>query len=219
MFNHSCLPNCLWYLIGDCLFIYVCSSTIRQDDELTISYCPLWISSLNQRMNYLRQLNVNSCRCLLCSYDHSNMPQYEIELKKFVNLRALARQTNLSKEKRLEFIQKLKSIYEFLTKKFRQRPVGFLGEFYDLEILSQSLRDENNLTKDIQQFLDERQESFLQRLARVCRFTIKNLPKLNNSIVLFGNHMQVFDFKRTKIPVFSFVLVTSRLSFTELQSY
>src|SRR5271163_2539335 len=24
MFNHSCLPNCMWYLIGDYLFIYVC---------------------------------------------------------------------------------------------------------------------------------------------------------------------------------------------------
>ncbi len=198
MFNHSCLPNCLWYLIGDCLFIYVCASNIRQGDELTISYCPLWISSLNERTFHLRQFGIMSCRCLLCSYDRSNMPQYEIELKKFSNLRALSRQKNLSCNQRFDYVQKLKRIYEFITKKYRQRPIGFITEFVDLEYLSHYFQNDRQETKptddkknEIQEFLDERELSFLQRLSRVCRFTIKDLPKVGNPIVLFGAQTQV----------------------------
>ncbi len=191
MFNHSCLPNCLWYLIGDCLFIYICASNIRQGDELTISYCPLWISSLNERTFQLRQFDIHSCRCVLCLYDRSNMPQYEIELKKFVNVRALSRQKNLSREKRFDYVKKLKCIYEFLTKKFRQRPIGFLTEFVDLEYLTHYFRNESHNQPEIEEFLEEREYSFLQRLSRVCRFTIKDLPKVGNPIVLFGIQMQV----------------------------
>jgi hypothetical protein len=205
MFNHSCLPNCLWYLIGDCLFIYVCASNIRQGDELTISYCPLWISSLNERTYQLRQFSINSCRCLLCSYDRSNMPQYEIELKKFSNLRALSRQKNLSKEKRFDYVEKLKKIYELITKKFRQRPIGFITEFVDLEYISNYFQHDSqeNIEQNIQEFLDERQLTFLQRLSRVCRFTIKDLPKVGNPIVLFGIQMQV---STDSLSFFVFVL-------------
>ncbi|CAF3873664.1 unnamed protein product [Rotaria sordida] len=195
MFNHSCLPNCLWYLIGDNLFIYVCASNIRQGDELTISYCPLWISSLNQRTFQLRQFGITSCRCLLCSYDRSNMPQYEIELKKFSNLRALSRQKNLSCSKRFNYIEKLNHIYEFITKKFRQRSIGFINEFIDLESISKYIQYENNndiINEDkIQTFLNEQQLSFLQRLSRVCRLTIKDLPKIGNPIFLFGTQIEL----------------------------
>ncbi|CAF3437680.1 unnamed protein product [Rotaria sp. Silwood1] len=199
MFNHSCLPNCLWYLIGDYLFIYVCASNIRQGDELTISYCPLWISSLNERTLQLRQFGITSCRCLLCSYDRSNMPQYEIELKKFSNLRALARQKNLSRLKRFNYIEKLKYIYEFITKKFRQRSIGFINEFIDLEYISKYIQhdynNENNNNHinehEIEKFLNEQQLSFLQRLSRVCRLTIKDLPKIGNPIFLFGTQIQL----------------------------
>jgi hypothetical protein len=118
------------------------------------------------------------------------MPQYEIELKKFFNLRALSRQKNLSCEKRFGYVEKLKNIYEFLTKKFRQRPIGFITEFNDLEYILRYFQRENN-QQNIQEFLEERELSFLQRLSRVCRFTIKDLPKINNPIVLFGTHMQV----------------------------
>ncbi len=210
MFNHSCLPNCLWYLIGDCLFIYVCSSNIRQGDELTISYCPLWISSLNERAYQLRKFGINSCRCLLCSYDRSNMPQYEIELKKFSNLRALSRQKNLSKEKRFDYVEKLKRIYEFITKKFRQRPIGFITEFVDLEYISHYFQHESHENEQaIQEFLDERELSFLQRLSRVCRFTIKDLPKIGNPIVLFGIQMQVSTNVWKENDLFSFFFLVT----------
>ncbi|UJR38207.1 hypothetical protein I4U23_030880 [Adineta vaga] len=194
MFNHSCLPNCLWYLIGDYLFIYVCSSNIRQGDELTISYCPLWISSLNDRAYHLRQFDIHSCRCLLCSYDRSNMPQYEIELKKFTNLRALARQKNLSINQRFDYVQKLKCIYEFLIKKFRQRPIGFINEFIDFEQILKYFQQENldtSRSNEIQQFLEDQQLSFLERLSRICRFTIKDLPQIGNPIAFFGIQMQL----------------------------
>jgi hypothetical protein len=119
------------------------------------------------------------------------MPQYEIELKKFVNVRALSRQKNLSREKRFDYVKKLKCIYEFLTKKFRQRPIGFLTEFVDLEYLTHYFRNESHNQPEIEEFLEEREYSFLQRLSRVCRFTIKDLPKVGNPIVLFGIQMQV----------------------------
>ncbi|CAF4731667.1 unnamed protein product, partial [Rotaria socialis] len=167
MFNHSCSPNCLWYLIGDYLFIYVCASNIRCGDELTISYCPLWISSLNERTSQLRQFGITSCRCLLCSYDRSNMPQYENELKIFSNLRALSRQKNLSRSKRFNYLKKLKEIYEFIKKKFRQRSIGFINEFVDLENLSHYFQhkcDENNHDDideiEIETFLNEQESSF-----------------------------------------------------------
>ena len=214
MFNHSCFPNCLWYLIGDYLFIYICASNIRQGDELTISYCPLWISSLNERSFHLRQFGIRTCRCLLCSYDRTNMPQYENELKKFSNLRALVRQKNLSREKRFDYLRKLKRIYDFLSKQFRQRPIGFLTEFVDLEYISHYFRDDHQF--EIQEFCEERQISFLSRLLRVCRFTIKDLP---NPIVLFGVQMQVSSFNRENlfsIIIHCFHLVTHPSSRTLL---
>ncbi|CAF1930772.1 unnamed protein product [Rotaria magnacalcarata] len=201
MFNHSCSPNCLWYLIGDYLFIYVCASNIRCGDELTISYCPLWISSLNERTSQLRQFGITSCRCLLCSYDRSNMPQYESELKTFSNLHALSRQKNLSRSKRFSYLKKLKEIYEFIKKKFRQRSIGFINEFVDLENLSHYFQhkcDENNHDDideiEIETFLNEQESSFLQRLSRVCRLTIKDLPKIGNPMSLFGTHMQLLAY-------------------------
>ena len=187
MFNHSCLPNCLWYLLGDCLFIYVCSSTIRAGDELTLSYCPLWIGSLQERATLLRPFGIGSCRCSLCSYDRSNMPQYEIELKKFVNLRALAREATLSPSKRFVYVKQLKQIFESLSKRFKQRPMGFIREFLDLESIDELLPH----TCEFQEYLLERQLSFLVRLSRVCRFNSKDLPKLGNPLVLFGRQMQV----------------------------
>jgi hypothetical protein len=220
MFNHSCLPNCLWYLIGDCLFIYVCASNIRQGDELTISYCPLWISSLNERTSQLRQFGIISCQCLLCSYDRSNMPQYEIELKKFLNLRALSRQKNLSRYKRFSYVQKLKRIYEYIIKKFKHRPIGFITEFVDLEYISHYFQHEHHEDNDgnnnngdehmeheIQDFLEDRELSFLSRLSRVCRFTMKDLPKVGNPIILFGTQMQVSLCKFLSSLIFITLLV------------
>jgi hypothetical protein len=167
MFNHSCLPNCLWYLIGDYLFIYVCSSNIKQGDELTISYCPLWISSINERTNQLRQYNITSCQCLLCLYDRSLINEYENELKKFYNIRALARQKTLSNS----YLQQLKSQYELLTNKFQERPVGFINEFIDVE----SIQHEN-------------QKTFVERLLNVCRFSSL---EISNPIFLFGKQMEL----------------------------
>jgi len=135
------------------------------------------------------------------------MPQYEIELKKFSNYYALSKQKNLLREKRFDYIQKLKSIYELITKKFRQRPIGFITEFIDLENLSHYFQDEC-YDDEIQAFLDEQKSSFLQRLSRVCRFTIKDLPKIGNPIVLFGVQMQVSLDINIFIKNFFFILVT-----------
>jgi hypothetical protein len=190
MFNHSCLPNCLWYLIGDCLFIYVCSSNIQQGDELTISYCPLWISSFTERTNQLNQYDITSCQCSLCLYDRSLMPEYENKLKEFSNLRALARQKNLSNSIRFGYLQQLKCIFESLTKTYQQRPSGFINEFIDLEYISYYFQHEHN-DNDIKQFLSELQNSFLERLAHVCRFMINDLPHISNPVLVFGTQIQV----------------------------
>ncbi|CAF1030989.1 unnamed protein product [Rotaria sordida] len=189
MFNHSCLPNCLWYLIGDYLFIYVCSSNVRQGDELTISYCPLWISSINERTNQLRQYGIKSCQCLLCLYDRSSslIDEYESELKKFSNIRALARQKNISNINRLNYLKQLQCHYEILTKKFQDRPIGFINEFIDCEYILSNIQYENN-DNDIKDYLNNQQNSFLERLSNVCRFT---LPDISNPILLFGTQIQL----------------------------
>jgi len=187
MFNHSCLPNCLWYLIGDYLFIYVCASNVRQGDELTISYCPLWISSINERTNQLRQYDITSCQCLLCLYDRSLINEYENELKKFTNIRALARQKNISNSNRFNYLQQLKSQYEILIDKFQERPIGFINEFIDLEYISHYFQHETN-ENEIKQFLNNQQNSFLERLSNICDLT---LPKISNPILLFGPQIQL----------------------------
>jgi hypothetical protein len=169
MFNHSCLPNCVWYLIGDYLFIYVCASNVRQGDELTISYCPLWISSINERANLLRQYDINSCQCILCLYDRSVIDEYENELKKFSNLRALVRQKNS-----LDYYQQLKDQYTILVEKFQERPIGFINEFLHMESISNNFSQEN-------------EQSFLERLAHILRIT---LPNISNPLVLFGPQIQ-----------------------------
>jgi hypothetical protein len=187
MFNHSCLPNCLWYLIGDYLFIYVCGANVREGDELTISYCPLWISSINERTNQLRQYDITSCQCLLCLYDRSLINEYENELKKFTNIRALARQQNISNSNRFNYLQQLKSQYEILIDKFQERPIGFINEFIDLEYISHYFQHENN-ENEIKQFLNNQQNSFLERLSNICDLT---LSKISNPILLFGPQIQL----------------------------
>ena len=51
--------------------------------------------------------------------------------------------------------------------------------------------DEKHMQHEIQGYFDERELSFLLRLSRVCRFNIKDLPKIENPTVLFGRQMQV----------------------------
>lgn len=184
MFNHSCLPNCLWYLIGDYLFIYVCGTNVRKNDELTISYCPLWISSIIERTNLLRQYDINSCQCLLCLYDRSVLDEYENELKKFSNLRALARQKNILNSSRLNYLQELKNQYEFLIAKFQDRPISFINEFIDFETILSEFQNEN----EMKEFFSDQQNSFLQRLTKLCCST---LPNISNPILLFGTQIQL----------------------------
>jgi len=187
MFNHSCLPNCLWYLIGDYLFIYVCASNVRQGDELTISYCSLWISSINERTNQLRQYDITSCQCLLCLYDRSLINEYENDLKKFSNIRALARQKNISNSNRFHYLQQLKCQYEYLINKYQERPISFINEFIDLESISNYFQYENN-ENEIKQFLNNQQNSFLERLSNICDLT---LSQISNPILLFGRQIQL----------------------------
>ena len=213
MFNHSCLPKCLWYLIGDYLYIYVCASNIQQGDELTISYCPLWISSINERTNQLRQYDITSCQCSLCLYDRSIVNEYENELKKFSNLRALARQKNLSNLNRFSYFQQLSCHYEFLTQEFRDRPIGFINEFIDLESISNNFQSEDNET-DIKQFLTNQQKTFLDRLSNVCSIT---LPQMSNPILLFGKQIQVDEFiilisSKAFFCLFSCLSIISKIS-------
>lgn len=163
MFNHSCLPNCLWYLIGDYLFLYVISN-VKQDEQLTISYCPLGISSLVERRNRLREYRIHCCQCELCHYDRRNENEYENDLKIFRNYRALARQKNLTEEKQEKYHQQLKEQFEYLQKKYSDRPQGFIQELLDFE-------------KD---------KDFLQYLTTVCRI---DLPNLTNPLFLFGKQM------------------------------
>ena len=192
MFNHSCLPNCLWYLIGDYLFIYVCSSKVRQGDELTISYCPLWISSVNQRTNQLHQYGITSCQCLLCLYDRSVINEYEKELRKFSNIRSLIRQTNASNMNCLNYLQKLKRQYEVLINKFSDRPIGFINEFIDFEYMLSDFQYQDDLN-DMKQFLIEEKKSFLKRLSNICGAT---LPEISNPILLFGIPIKVKIFRK-----------------------
>lgn len=190
MFNHSCLPNCLWYLIGDYLFLYVCASNVHKGDELTISYCPLWISSINERTTKLRQYGIKSCQCSLCLYDRLSKDEYENELKKFSYLRALVRLKNITNLNRLTNLKQLKYHYELLTKKYHERPVGFINEFIEIERILSDFQYENN-ENDIQEYLNKEQNSFLERLSNVCRFT---LPEISNPILLFGTQLEVNKF-------------------------
>ncbi|CAM4877115.1 unnamed protein product [Rotaria socialis] len=188
MLNHSCLPNCLWYLIGDYLFIYVCSSNVRQGDELTISYCPLWISSINERTKQLGQYGIRSCQCLLCLYDRLSINEYEKQLKKFSYIRALVRQKNISNLNRFNYLKQLKCHYDILTKTFHERPVGFINEFVDFEDILSYFQGEDTET-DIKEFIKRQQTLFLGYLSDVCRFT---LPNVSNPILLFGAQIKLF---------------------------
>ena len=190
MFNHSCLPNCVWYLIGDYLVIYVCGSTVKPGDELTISYCPLWIPSLSERSSQLLSYGIHSCQCSLCSYDRRFQSQQEGALKKLSNIQALARQKNLSTPMRWKYFQKFIHIYEAMEKQYADRPIGFVHEFADLESVLESFQDEKD-HPEIMQFLNERRKSFLQRFASACRLTTADGPRLSNPICLMGFHLQV----------------------------
>ena len=186
MVNHSCLPNCQWYCLGDYLFIYVCSSTVRSGDPLTISYCPLWIASANERAQHLRALGIPLCHCPLCSFDRSAGEDYERQLKIFANLRALARQ----KKQRAKYVVKLKEQYQLLMEQFADRPVPFPREFLETETLARDFFDKNQ-EKNVQNWALEQQRTFLDRFALACRFQIQDLPRIAHPMFVLGSHMQV----------------------------
>jgi hypothetical protein len=190
MFNHSCVPNCLWYLLGDYLVIYVCGATVEPGDELTISYCPLWIPSLNERSSQLLSYGIHSCQCSLCSYDRRFQTQQEGALKRLSNIRALARQKNLSNPVRWKYFEKFVTIYESIEKRYADRPIGFVHEFANLESIDSCFRDEND-HPEIMPLLNERRKSFLQRFLSTCRLTTTNGLRLSNPLCLMEVHLQV----------------------------
>ena len=59
--------------------------------------------------------------------------------------------------------------------------------------------DDKHMQHEILGYFDERELSFLLRLSRVCRFNIKDLPKIENPTVLFGRQMQVSGSERSRI--------------------
>lgn len=166
MFNHACLPNCLWYIIDDYLFIYVGATQIEVGQELTISYCPLWLASLQERTHHLRGFGIDCCQCVLCLYDRQQGEDYEQQLKTFAHHRSLLRQKS-------GFLSiRLSDQYRILNQQFSDRPIGFLRELADLESL-------------------ESQASFLDQLAVACRFNVDDPHSITNLLFLFGPHLQV----------------------------
>lgn len=190
MFNHSCLPNCQWYCLGDYLFIYVSSSTVRSGDPLTLSYCPLWIASVNERAEQLRAFGIPSCQCTLCSYDRSLGDEYERQLKSLANRRALARQKSLPNAVRWKYVKELKEQYQVLMEQFADRPVAFPREFLEMERLSRRFLEKNQ-EKTIEHWALEQHRTFLERFAAACRFHIQDLPHISHPQFLLGSHMQV----------------------------
>ena len=207
MFNHSCLPNCQWYCLGDYLFIYISSSTVRSGDPLTLSYCPLWIASVNERADQLRAFGIPSCQCTLCSYDRAFGDEYERQLKSFANLRALARQKSLPNAVRWKYVKELKAQYQVLMEQCADRPVAFPREFLEIETLSQRFLDKNE-EKTIQQWATEQHRTFLERFAAACRFHIQDLPHIPHPQFLLGSHMQV-DEDTWSVPPICFSLSLS----------
>ncbi|CAF4009331.1 unnamed protein product, partial [Rotaria sp. Silwood1] len=129
-----------------------------------------------------------SCQCSLCLYDRSLINEYENELKKFINIRTLLQQKNISNLKRFNYLKDLQYHYEYLTKKkFHDRPIGFINEFIDYEYILSYFQNENN-ENDIKNYLNNQQNLFLKRLSNVCRFT---LPDISNPILLFGKQIEV----------------------------
>jgi hypothetical protein len=64
-FNHSCAPNCIWYIVGDVLFIRTIRD-IAPNEELLISYADCAQMSFVQRQVSLSRLGFQ-CRCVWCT--------------------------------------------------------------------------------------------------------------------------------------------------------
>ena len=194
MFNHSCLPNSLWFISDKYLFIFVGQSGIKIGDELTISYCPLWISSVEERSSRLKEFRIEKCQCKLCSYDRLDMNKYEQQLEMFWRFSQKAKKKGLSPEKRFDYVRRLLFIYGYLSNKYSQRSVGFIKEFIELESLAKSFKYDSNNQR--QMFFRERQRSFLQRFLNLTRFVTWNPPEKNNWILLFGRHLPVSSIEK-----------------------
>ena len=72
-FNHSCLPNCDYTVIGDFMFI-VTNRTIAEGDELTVSYCDVRESFPERREIFDRWNETEgfTCMCSRCEFDRTH---------------------------------------------------------------------------------------------------------------------------------------------------
>ncbi|KAF5369362.1 hypothetical protein D9758_002497 [Tetrapyrgos nigripes] len=70
MFNHSCLPNAMWFCFGDVMVISA-ARTIAEGEEIYIPYVTP-SGSFKERQDGLRKHLPDECRCELCAQDRAD---------------------------------------------------------------------------------------------------------------------------------------------------
>lgn len=82
MFNHSCIPNCAYFIIGDFHFI-ITNRPVSIGEELTIPYCDLRISFADRCKIFKNWNNGDGfdCLCERCSYSRQNSANVAIDIE------------------------------------------------------------------------------------------------------------------------------------------
>ncbi|CAF1398139.1 unnamed protein product [Didymodactylos carnosus] len=207
MINHSCLPNCIWFIVDCYLFIYVCSTGVKQGEELKINYGQLWDTSYTNRSYQLRQFGIKECQCSLCIYDRTNLNEIQNELKKFNNYRTLCLQQNISNQKRFQYYKCLKEIYVKMCEKFHQRPIGFVNEIVLLQQITNLLEIEDENDGEIYKYVRTEWNEQLQYLLKETRYK----ESKRNPLYFYGLH--------TKFLCHYYNLFNTDLSLNESQRW
>ena len=112
-FNHSCLPNVIYFGIGDCL-ILIAEDTIKKGQELTISYEVLGTNYLSRCFELNNKYGF-TCKCSLCLDERKRLVhQNTIQKKLFEYLQQF--EDNYSESDKSKFsIKEVDSIKAFVT--------------------------------------------------------------------------------------------------------
>lgn len=140
-FNHSCMPNCTYFIIGDFHFI-ITNCPVSTDEELTIAYCDLRKSFVD-RCEIFKNWNSGDgfmCLCKRCVYLRLNpaIVAIDVEIEKaYIEAAKLCSQGySMGKAADKALSMKRRKILITQLEKLSRVGQGNLSKLYELEFAS-----------------------------------------------------------------------------------
>ncbi|CAF1112033.1 unnamed protein product [Didymodactylos carnosus] len=187
-FNHLCLPNCLWLIIGRFCFLSV-YQPIKKGQELTISYVSNY-NSYEKRTRLLFGYAINDCLCDLCQYDKNVGDKKMSQLLKKCDILSVYDNDNSQ--------QLLMKISKKLSHTYINRPLGFVEQLNEQIFLNEIKNGyvfhskifsylHHILTKKVK---NDELSSILEQIMKLLSYFNLTTTSQNTILNLLGRHLE-----------------------------